>query len=42
VLRAKFSFGLKPMQRLVALSPTGFFPNLMGPSSDVFVTDRGN
>jgi hypothetical protein len=40
VLRVKFSLGLKPMDCLVAVSPTGFFPNLMGPSSNGFVADQ--
>jgi hypothetical protein len=39
VLRAQFAFGLQPMRRLVAVPPTGFFPNLMGPPSNAFVTD---
>jgi hypothetical protein len=39
VLRVQFAFGLQPMRRLVAVPPTGFFPNLIGTPSDVFVTD---
>jgi hypothetical protein len=39
VLRVQFAFGLQPVRRLVAVPPTGFFPDLVGPPSDVFVTD---
>ena len=39
VLRVQFVFGLQPVRRLVAVPPTGFFPDLIGPPSDVFVTD---
>lgn len=40
VLRVQFSFGLQPIRRVIAVPFTGFFPNLMGPLRDVFVTDR--
>ena len=39
VLRAQFAFGLEPMRGLVAVRPPGLFPNLMGPTSNVFVVD---
>jgi hypothetical protein len=39
VVRVQFPFGLQPMCGLAAVLLAGFFPNLMGPSSDAFVTD---
>jgi hypothetical protein len=39
MLRVQFAFGLQPMRYFVPVSPTRFFPNLIGPSSNVLVTD---
>ncbi len=39
VLCAKFAFGLQPMRLVVAVPPTGFLPDLMGPPCNAFMAD---
>jgi hypothetical protein len=41
VLHVQLMFGLQPVLRIPAIRPPGFFPNLMGPMGDIFVTDCG-